>query len=311
MTTITGTQYAIFRVGEKYKTIGSIKGFEGHMERTFKTPNADCNSRGDNKILIGDKNIFNNVQEYIKDIKLRKNGVIARDLLLTASPEFFKNKNNEQIDNWIDINIKFLKENFGDNIRYAVAHLDELTPHIHVLLVPRFEDIKRNRYKLSNNKYFDGRDKLSEWQDKYAETINNVYKELKRGTKGSKAQHVKIKQYYTLVNASLDSKDLKSVLAKATNSELLEKQIKTLQATLKLYKDKYTQSDKKVNMERNRALEIERNLKELKKDKEIYRQTIKTLSQAYYISQESILNIVKKIELDLNKNNIQRERFKK
>lgn len=303
--TITGTKYCIFRVGEKYKTISSIKGFQGHMQRTFYTPNANEINRNKNKILIGDKNILENVQEYIKDIKLRKNGVIARDLLLTASPEFFKNKNNEQIDNWIDINIKFLKENFGDNIRYAVAHLDELTPHIHALLVPRFMDHKRNKYKLSNNKYFDGRDKLSEWQDKYAEFINSFFKDLKRGTKGSKAQHIKIKQYYTLVNASLDSSDFKSVLAKATNSELLEKQIKTLQATLNLYKDKYIQSDKKVNIERNRALEIERNLKELKKDKEVYKQTIRAISETYYISQQSILNIVNSIE-----NNINKERYR-
>ena len=309
--TITGTKYCIFRVGEKYKTISSIKGFQGHMERTFNTPNANKINRSRNKILIGDKNILENVQEYIKDIKLRKNGVIARDLLLTASPEFFKNKNNEQIDNWIDINVKFLKENFGDNIRYAVAHLDELTPHIHALLVPRFKDVKRDRYKLSNNKYFDGRDKLSEWQDKYAETINNFFEELKRGTKGSKAKHVKIKQYYTLVNADLDKDNIQSLIAKSSNSILLEKKIKALQATLKLYKDKNTTKDLNALKNDNLLLKMQDNINELKKDKEVYRQTIKTLSQAYYISQESILNIVKKIELDLNKNDIQSERFKK
>lgn len=304
---ITGTKYCIFRVGEKYKTINSIKGFEGHMERTFNTPNANISNRSKNKILIGDKNILENVQEYIQDIKLRKNGVLARDLLLTASPEFFRERSKQDVEHWINVNIDFLKQHFGDNIRYAVVHRDELTPHIHCLLVPKFLDQKRNKYKLSNNKYFDGRDKLSEWQDKYAEFINSEYKELKRGTKGSKAQHVKIKQYYTLVNASLDSKDLKSVLAKASNSELLEKQIKTLQATLKLYKDKCIDKDKKANIERNRALEIEKNLKELKRDKEVYKQTIRAISETYYISQQSILNIVKSIEQGIN---VERDRSK-
>lgn len=300
---ITGTKYCIFRVGEKYKTINSIKGFEGHMERTFNTPNANISNRSKNKILIGDKNILENVQEYIQDIKLRKNGVVARDLLLTASPEFFKNRGQEDIDHWIDINIKFLKDNFGDNIRYAVAHLDELTPHIHCLLVPRFKDEKRDRYKLSNNKYFDGRDKLSAWQDKYADFITNVYSDLKRGTKGSRATHVKIKQYYTLVNSKLDNKNLQSVLAKASNSELLEKKIRALQSTLEVYKDRYIKSDNKAILDGNKLIKLETNLEELKKDKEVYKETIKALSETYYISQEAIINIVRSIE-----NNIKKDR---
>ncbi len=277
------------------------------MERTFNTPNANTSNRSKNKVLIGDKELLKDVEEYIQDIKLRKNGVIARDLLLTASPEFFKNRSQKDIDHWIDINIKFLKNNFGDNIRYAVAHLDELTPHIHCLLVPRFRDEKRDRYKLSNNKYFDGRDKLSEWQDKYAEFITSEYSDLKRGTKGSKAKHIKIKQYYTLVNSKLDDKNLQSVLAKASNSELLEKQVKTLQVTLKLYKDKYIASSKNTDIERNKAIEIADNLKVLKRDKEVYKQTIRALSETYYISQEAILNIVKSIEKGIN-NEVERDR---
>ena len=300
---ITGTKYCIFRVGEKYKTLKSIKGFEGHMERTFNTPNAALEKRNNNKILIGNKEIYEDVLNYIEGIKLRKNGVIARDLLLTASPEFFKNRGKEDIDHWIDINVKFLKDNFGENIRYAVAHLDELTPHIHVLLVPRFKDEKREIYKLSNNKYFDGRDKLSAWQDKYAEFITNVYSELKRGTKGSRATHVKIKQYYTLVNSKLDNKNLQSVLAKASNSELLEKKIRALQSTLEVYKDRYIKSDNKAILDGNKLIKLETNLEELKKDKEVYKETIKALSETCYISQEAIINIVRSIE-----NNIKKDR---
>lgn len=87
---ITGQLYAIFRVGEKkYKTIGSIEGYQRHMEREQETPNANPNIS--NVRLIGSNFIMQDVKEYIEGIKLRKNGVIARDLLLTASPKFFEN----------------------------------------------------------------------------------------------------------------------------------------------------------------------------------------------------------------------------
>lgn len=289
---ITGTQYCIFRVGEKYKDIKAIKGFEGHMTRTFYTPNADQDKVLKNEILIGDKDIVKDAEKYIEGIKLRKNGVIARDLLLTASPQFFKNKSYGFIKKWINSNINFLKTHFGDNLRFAVIHLDETTPHIHALIVPKFENTRgKEKYKLSNSLYFDGREKLSEWQDLYSNHIKSEFEELNRGIKGSKARHVKIKQYYTLVNAKLDEKDMTSVLAKASNSVLLEKQVNNLQKLLKENLQK--NSDRK---------EIVQLIGELKQDKEIYKETIKAMSQAYKISQESIINIVKSVE-DKVKNN--------
>lgn len=302
MSVITGTKYAIFRVGEKkFKSIKSIEGFQGHMERTFNTPNSDIIKREENKILIGSKEIVADVEKYIEGIKLRKNGVIARELLLTASPSFFKNKDKEDINTWILTNLKFLKSNFGTNITYAVVHLDELTPHIHCLLVPKLKDPKKDRYKLRNNVYFDGKDKLSDWQDKYAAFINNVYFELKRGTKGSRTKHVKIKQYYTLINSKLDSKDLNSVIAKAKNSEVLENKIIMLQKTLELYKKQYINKSRELDIEKDTRKEIIKNINAIKKDKDIYKETIKAISEAYHISQESILNIVKSIEKGINK----------
>lgn len=297
---ITGTQYCIFRVGEKYKDIKAIKGFEGHMIRTFYTPNADENKILKNEILVGNKDIVADVENYIKGIKLRKNGVIARDLLLTASPQFFKNKSYGFIKKWINSNIAFLQTQFGDNLRFAVVHLDETTPHIHALIVPKFENTRgKEKYKLSNSLYFDGREKLSEWQDLYSQHIQSEFKSLNRGVKSSKARHVKIKQYYTLVNAKLDEKDMSSVLAKASNSLLLERQVKALQELLKENLKKENNSEQLKNM-----------VDQLKEDKEIYKETIKAMSQAYKISQESIINIVKSVENKVKENEKGIERVK-
>lgn len=298
---ITGTKYVVFRVDRTYKTLGAIGGFQGHMTRSFNTPNANPKEVKNNRILIGSKDIKNDVEAYIEGIKLRKNGNIARDILLTASPEFFRERTKEDLNHWIDTNIKFLKEKFGDNCTYAVLHMDETTPHIHALIVPKMWNEKQKNYKLRSNVYFDGRDKLSKWQDDYSEYLNKEFQELKRGTKGSKATHIKIHQYYTLVNANLDDKDFESILALAKNSNLQKLQLKALKETLELYKDKYANKHKELDISDKKKRKLQEKLMDLKDDKEVYKETIKAMSERYRISQESIKNIVKEMTEGIRK----------
>lgn len=124
--TSTGFYYSIFRIGKKFKDTTSIKGFERHMEREQNTPNA--NSQIKNEILIGSPDIYNDVANYIQGIKLRSNNVIARELLLTASPQFFRGLPEQQLHAWKEINKEWLIKNFGDNVRYAVLHKDKFCP---------------------------------------------------------------------------------------------------------------------------------------------------------------------------------------
>ena len=159
------------------KHISEISSFERHTERKQYTPNANLNIK--NRILVGSKNITQDAEEYLKDVKLRKNSVLARDLLLTASPEFFRNISEETFERWVDKNIEWLQEQFGENLRYCCLHLDETTPHFSALIIPKFWNEKKQSYILSNTKYFDGKNKMIGWQDKYAKAMQEF--ELKRG----------------------------------------------------------------------------------------------------------------------------------
>ena len=121
--------YCIFRIGNKLKvvdgslknTLNTIKQFQKHMERQQETTNA--NTEISNEILIGNKNVYGAVKEYIKDVKLRKNGVLARELLMTASPDFFKSMLPGELELWVDDNRRWLDKRFGDNCIYATLHL--------------------------------------------------------------------------------------------------------------------------------------------------------------------------------------------
>ena len=290
---IKGQLYAIFRVGEKkYKTIESIAGYQRHMEREQQTPNA--NPDISNIRLIGSDFIMADVKEYIEGIKIRKNGVIARDLLLTASPSFFKDLSIEEKEKWVNTNVEFLKKYFGENCVYATLHRDETTWHISALVVPRFWEEKKKRYVLANSRYFDGKKKLSEWQDKYSSFIKQQFKELNRGQRGSKAHHVKISNFYRILNSELDSYNALEVIKKSKQSIALKEQLENVQSTLNKYKDyaKLTTLEKQ---------ELSNSLKGIKQDKEIFKETIKAMSEIYKISQQSIAKIIDSVDKNLEK----------
>jgi hypothetical protein len=297
----TGHFYAIFRIGKKYKEIegkqngglNAIKHFEKHMERKIEVQNAD--TKIENEILIGSRNIYGDVKEYIKDVKLRKNSVIARELLCTASPDFFKHLMQRDLEKWKDDNMKWLKDNFGDNCVYATLHKDEKTWHIHALIVPKFKN-KKGEYILSNTRYFDGIEKMRGWQDNYANGMQEYFKCLKRGIKYSKSKHLTLKQYYTLINQNLNEKDMSQVVAKAKNTELLEIKIQAIEKTLEVYKN----YNSKNSLEKDRAiLESKSLIKEIEKmkdDKETYKDALSLLSQQYKIPQYVIKEAIRQCE---------------
>jgi hypothetical protein len=293
--------YCIFRIGNKLKvvdgsmknTLLTIKNFQKHMEREMEVPNA--NTKIENEILIGNKNIYGIVQEYIKDVKLRSNGVLARELLMTASPDFFKILLPGELERWKADNMKFLEKTFGTNCVYATMHIDEKTPHIHALIVPRFTN-KKGEYVLSNKRYFDGIQAYREFQDNYAATMQEHFKVLNRGIKYSKAKHLTIRQYYTLINQSLNEKDISQVLAKAKNSELLEIKIKAIEKTLQVYKNYNSKNEK---MKESAILESKGLLKEIEKmkgEKETYKEALSFLSQKFRIPQYVIKEAVREVE---------------
>ncbi|NFE74685.1 recombinase [Clostridium botulinum] len=280
--------FCVFRVGKKIKDLRQVQAFEKHMEREMEVYNADPFKKDKNRILIGDKNIYENVKKYIYGIKIRSNANIATDLVLTTGNGFYNSLPPQEKQEWIHENINFLNKHFGENCLYATLHMDETTPHIHALIVPRFYNEKKKCYELSSNKYFDGIEKMRNWQDKYSEHMNKEFNNLIRGVRGSKAKHMDIKTYYSLITKKLDLLDDRQVLAYAQRNYLLEKRLKALEYTL-------------MEIEQNEdTKELLKKLDKLDKNNNVYKETIKTITKKYGLKEKDILDIVIKIQ---NKNN--------
>lgn len=162
------------------------------------------------------------------------------------------------------------------------------------MVVPRFWDEKRKKYILANSRYFDGKKKLSEWQDKYSSFIKQQFKELNRGQMGSKTHHIKISNFYRILNSELDNYNALEIIQKSKQSAVLKKELENVQSTL----NKYKNYAKLTTLEKQ---ELANNLKNIKQDKEIFKETIKAMSEIYKISQQSIIKIINSIDKNLQR----------
>jgi hypothetical protein len=190
---------AVFRTA-KLKTFGNIGGLNAHCERTMDVPNADKELQPFNKHKIGSADMVADVKarmlEANIDIEnLRKNGVLAFEVVLSASPEFFDlKKTNEggkiglslrnvnEAQAWVNQSTNWLKEEFGANLVSVHLHNDEKTPHIHAVVVPIDPKGRMNCSHFLGDKI-----KLAKMQDRYADSVKSLG--LERGVVGSKDIH--------------------------------------------------------------------------------------------------------------------------
>ncbi len=137
--------YAIIRT-KKHKSTSSIANRENHTFRRRPTPNADPEKTTRNKLLLGQENYADGLKANLANYqaagnKIRKDGVLAIEYLLTASPEFFdagpKSERTSRLKDWCDAQVEFVKKIHGvANVLCMYLHLDEKTPHIEVYAVP-------------------------------------------------------------------------------------------------------------------------------------------------------------------------------
>lgn len=241
------------------------------------------------------------VHQALEGVKIYKNSVVSRELVLSAGNGFWDRMLLQDREKWINQNIKFLKENFGEDCVHAELHLDETTPHIHAMIVA-VDVNKKNIPHLNQSKYFDGKEKLIAWQDKYTNCMLEKFNIFVRGIRGSKVKHIDLKKFYALINENLDYLSSESILAYAKENFINRKQIEELKDTLK---DREGVSSK--------VKELLKKNKDLKEENKLFEYLIAELADKYSIPPKEVFKIIRNKDkynnLNNNKNNdIQRER---
>lgn len=216
---MSNTQYAVCHL---QRGSSNDSGMSCHIERKdangnkYIPVNADANRTQLNRELIafpaGVKNRTDAIQFRIVHAglhrKVGKNQTKAIRIILTGTHEqMMKIAKEGKLENWIDANLKWLRETFGsDNLVSSVLHMDEKTPHLHATVVP-IVTTERLRKKREGEKKYETksgprlsaddvmrRSKLHEYQNSYAAAMKPFG--LQRGIVGSTAKHQLNSEYY-------------------------------------------------------------------------------------------------------------------
>ncbi|MDL2272858.1 plasmid recombination protein, partial [Desulfovibrio sp. OttesenSCG-928-I05] len=196
--------FAVLRI-QKLKTWGAIAGAGKHNQRQRETPNADADKISTNQHLVGASGMDNisAIKSAIGAQRIRKNAVLGVELLLSASPEYFRpdaperpgTYDNSRLEEWKTASMNWLNKKYENRIVSAVLHLDEATPHLHILLAP-LDD----KGKLNCRSLFGGtRHTLSKLQSEYGEAVSALG--ISRGIQNSRASHQKVSQFYSLAQS--------------------------------------------------------------------------------------------------------------
>ena len=129
--------YAIYRHA-KLKSMGLIHASAQHMTRQRDTPNADPARRDQNMVLIGGDDPAADVAALVPALDARgedgrrlrrSNSVLAIEVLLTASPEWWAAADADAQQAWLDRSTEWLVSEYGrENIAHLRLHGDERTP---------------------------------------------------------------------------------------------------------------------------------------------------------------------------------------
>lgn len=188
--------YAVLHVSKL--SGGGGGGIGAHIDRKHTPKNADPERKHLNKELIEPrspsmkKDIDERIKEgYTSSRKIRKDAVKAVGIILSGSHERMKKiEKDGRLDEWCQDNIKFVEKRFGkENLIRCTLHMDEKTPHLHVVFTPITED-----GRLHFKTFLDGKKDLTKLQDDYGKEMGKYG--LKRGLEQSRAKHTTTREYY-------------------------------------------------------------------------------------------------------------------
>lgn len=214
----------------KLRTYGNIAASAEHTYRERPTPNADLTRTPQNENLGAQSSA-----ELVAAVRSRvalaerqaKGPVLCIEYLITASPEAFARSGGHLADKdkYFDDALHWLQRKHGmANVVASSLQLDEKTPHLVAYVVPLVQREASTRKRsvivgkdadgkpiretrefhqeggisLSAKEYLGGRQKLTAMQTDFAKQVGQPH-QLERGIEGSRANHLRVKQHYGLL----------------------------------------------------------------------------------------------------------------
>ncbi|WJD83911.1 MobV family relaxase [Priestia megaterium] len=246
--------YSIFRV-QGIKTLSDLRGIGKHNADRVSDTNLDIDKdkSSENIELVKCDSYLKRFSEITLDMRREHNermkttrsdrrktfeqaidgakNDVACEFLFTSDEEFFKGKSKAEIQAWAQDSLEFVTDEIGlshDKIIHASVHMDEKTPHLHIVAVPLTEIYDGRRKEdvltISRHQFIRTKDDLSSLQDKYNERMNEHGYVLERGTpkeiRHQKVHAFKEQTHYHEQAAVQAKQSVKELESKKTNLEV-------------------------------------------------------------------------------------------
>ena len=175
------------------------------------------------------KNELTYIKEFDKmkkeyDLKgtIRSNSNIMREMMITSDNAFFNKIGLEETKRYFKESYKFVcnYQNLGEKyIVSAAVHLDETTPHMHLVYIPviHTKDKEGNKIdKICCRDFWKGRDSYRQLQNAFHKYITSKGFDLERGlpVEETGAKHEKIEDLKKLTNFENTKKVLDNIKLK-------------------------------------------------------------------------------------------------
>ncbi len=148
--------------------------------------------------LIKENNLFQG--------QLHKNSIYVCEVILTSDNSFFNEIGKKETKRYFEECFKFMTEYKGigiENILTAVVHLDEETPHMHLVYIPvvNAKDKKGNNIKkISASEFWKGKDSYKKLQNQFYKYITEKGFNLERGKENKEREHISTDDMKKLTN---------------------------------------------------------------------------------------------------------------
>lgn len=151
----------IHRVEKRTKS--AVPGLQNEANRDsnhiINLPNSeiDWSRTKENRYAVESKNWTEKINYIIEKhgCKTRSNSIVMLDTIYTASPEFFKGKTKDEIEEYFYDCFEFHIDEYchkdAELVINCVIHYDETTPHMHIASVPITEDDRLSARDICGN----------------------------------------------------------------------------------------------------------------------------------------------------------------
>ena len=217
--------YAIIR-NEKLTRVQAMGAYKHNERKTRNHSNKNIDITKTELNYYLKKNELSYIKEFDKikgkyDLKgqIRSNSNIMCEMVFTSDQKFFDKIGYEESKRYFEESYKFICEykNLGEqNIISAVVHMDEDTPHMHLLFIPVIHTTDKQGNKIDKvccRDFWKGKNSYRDLQNSYFKHISEKGFKLERGelVEVTNREHYSVQEYKKITNFENTKELLKSI----------------------------------------------------------------------------------------------------